>query len=154
MPRTKPVQTRLPHDLARDLASVAAAEGLDTSNWIRRLITMELRPRALVDAWMRSKGSFPPELGLRMSSEEKPDFYLLPARTVAVTDGLDREFIIYVERDRPLTAHALRQDAARWRALDTGTNYVVLRGSASPWKSLGQLESFGRNYLTLRPVRM
>lgn len=153
MARTKAVQTRLPLDLARDVASVAAAEGLDTSNWIRRLITMELRPRALVEAWMKAKGSFPSDLGLKIPPEEEPDFYLLPARTVAVTDGLDREFVIYAERDRPLTPRARHEQAARWRALDAGTQHVVLRGSASPWRSLGQLESFGRNYLTLRPIR-
>lgn len=153
MPRTKPVQTRLPNDLAREVASIAAAEGLDTSNWIRRLITMELRPRALVHAWMKSKGSFPPDLGLKVPPEQKPDFYLLPTRTVAVTDGLDREFIIYAEPDRPLTPRARHEQAATWRALDAGTHHVVIRGSASPWRSLGQLESFGRNYLTLRPVR-
>lgn len=144
----KAVQTRLPADLARDVANRAEAEGLDTSNWIRRLITLELRPRAYIDGWMRPKGSFPPDLGMKIPIEEPAEFHLLPTKVTAITDGLQREFVIYEDEDRPLRG----SDAPKFAKLDAGTHHVILRGSGRPWRSLGQFASHGRSYITLQLV--
>jgi hypothetical protein len=143
MARQTALQTRVDANLARLAKEAAAREGEDVSNWLRRLVTRELRPSGMIAAWTdprkdrRNDGLIP---------DHKPEFYLAPLRGSAIGD---RDFVIYTAPDKRLTAQ--EHDNARPFWLQIEQRWVILRGSPTPWLPMGHMQDIeGRIVLTLR----
>jgi hypothetical protein len=145
--RQRALQTRVDLDIVQLAKQAAAREGEDVSNWLRRLVTRELRPSpALIEAWVGAPKSALPYDGL--NPERKAQFYLAPA---GVNLSGDRDFVIYDALLRRLTGTEHSKNRRYWELAER--QWIFLRSSPTPWVSMGQMQHLDGNVmLTLRRV--
>jgi hypothetical protein len=144
--RLRALQTRVDPTLEKLAKQAAAREGEDVSNWLRRLVTRELRPHVLVEAWTLGKGEAR-DAGL--DPDRAPEFFLHPFRES--TNGLDRDFIVYAKPDERLSPARVASTGDYWEQVQR--RRIILRGSPTPWQVTGQMAYVdGRVVLTLRRV--
>ena len=143
MPRQTALQTRVDAKLARLAKEAAAREGEDVSNWLRRLVTRELRPAGLIAAWTDAKKD---RRNDGLTPNHEPEFFLAPLRGSAIGD---RDFVIYSAPDERLTPAKHDMSGPYW--LEVERRWVILRGSPTPWLPMGHMQQLdGRIVLTLR----
>jgi hypothetical protein len=147
MPRQTALQTRVDADVARLAREAAAREGEDVSNWLRRLVTRELRPSVMIEAWTRPIGDRRDD---GLNPERKAEFFLVPtSREGNLIATNDRDFVIYETPSRRLSEAEHRKNGPFWLELER--RWVFLRGSPTPWASAGHTQYLdGRYVVTLR----
>jgi hypothetical protein len=139
------LQTRVDADIAKLAKAAAAREGEDVSNWLRRLVTRDLRPYVLIEGWTTQTRA---RRDVGLDPAPKAEFLLAPLRES--TNGLDRDFVIYKTSREPLSRQEHRSSSF-WELAES--RWFFLRSSPTPWESRGQMAYLdGRVVLTLRRV--